>query len=93
MSWNTYVTATNCDRFSLSLNSTALIPVRVFTDQPTLVSASMKQSNLSLNMPTKDNVKTSTLTAVKSTAISSMNVVGMRTADDQSDLFEKRVDG
>ena len=44
-------------------------------------------------MPTKDNVKSSTLTAVKSTAISSMNVVGTRTADDQSDLFEKRVDG
>ena len=28
MSWNTYVTATDCDRFSLSLNSTAFVAVK-----------------------------------------------------------------
>lgn len=76
MSLNTYVTATNCDRFSLSLNSTAFLPVAAAKpkSQETLA---VKQSNLSIG---GTGVKASA--AAKSTAISSMNVAGMRTTDD-----------
>ena len=86
MSLNTFVTATNCDRFSLSLNSTAFIPV-VATKPKTQETLAVKQSNLSIG----GNPKASA--AAKSTAISSMNVAGVRTADDQSELFEKRDEG
>ena len=87
MSLNTYVTATNCDRFSLSLNSTAFLPVaaakpKILETQP------VKTSNLSIS---NTGVKASA--AAKSTAISSMNVAGNRTADDQAELFEKRDEG
>ena len=77
MSLSTYVTATNCDRFSLSLNSSAFVPVAPVAPPmkaPVAVKASMGLPvRQSLGPP---EVKVSSTTAVKSTAISSMNVAG-----------------
>ena len=87
MSLNTYVTATNCDRFSLSLNSTAFLPVAAAKPKSQEPQPA-KTSNLSIS---NTGVKASA--AAKTTAISSMNVAGNRTADDQAELFEKRDEG
>lgn len=74
MSLSTFVTATNCDRFSLSLNSSAFVPLAPSMKAPVAVKASMGLPvRQSLGPP---DVKVSSTTAVKSTAISSMNVAG-----------------
>ena len=41
MSLSTYVTATNCDRFSLSLNSSAFVPLDPSIKAPAAVKASV----------------------------------------------------
>ena len=74
MSLSTYVTATNCDRFSLSLNSSAFVPLAPSIKAPAAVKASMGLPVRQSQGPPE--VKVSSTTAVKSTAISSMNVAG-----------------
>ena len=53
MSWNTYVTATDCDRFSLSLNSSAFV---AFKPEITLTPAMIPPTSSVQTRATSENV-------------------------------------